>query len=214
MDGQMDVETQWSHVESERRSLALLLAGLTPDQWEQRSLCTQWRVRDVAAHVTMTPAGDPGLWEMVSGLVRARGDLWGFGRDVAIAWAERPTSEIVDTLRDRAASRRMPVVTNAQNMLLDVIVHGQDIAVPLGIARPVPESAGLAAFERIWTMGWPFHARKRLAGLTLVATDADLEVGTGPRVEGPLSVLLLLVTGRTTAARERLRGPGLERVPA
>ena len=59
----------------------------------------------------------------------------------------------------------MPAVTNAKNILLDAIVHGQDIAVPLGIERPVPVDAAVAGFERTWSMGWPFHARKRLRGL-------------------------------------------------
>jgi uncharacterized protein (TIGR03083 family) len=35
----------------EREDLADLLAGLSPDQWEQPSLCENWRVRDVVAHV-------------------------------------------------------------------------------------------------------------------------------------------------------------------
>jgi uncharacterized protein (TIGR03083 family) len=35
----------------EREEFAGLLAGLSPKQWEQPSLCTCWRVRDVVAHV-------------------------------------------------------------------------------------------------------------------------------------------------------------------
>jgi uncharacterized protein (TIGR03083 family) len=210
----MEIESQWEHVAEERRSLAATLAGLTPAQWEQPSLCTQWRVRDVAAHVAMTPAGEPSTWGIVTGLLRARGNLWNFGRDVAVAWAARPTDEIVGVLATRADSRSMPVVTNAQNMLLDVLVHGQDIAVPLGIHRPVPTAAGITALQRIWGMGWPFHARKRLAGVTLAATDADVSLGSGPRVQGSLAALLLLTTGRTAAARAMLDGPGLCRIAA
>ncbi|WP_243060892.1 maleylpyruvate isomerase family mycothiol-dependent enzyme [Nocardioides sp. SR21] len=205
----MDVETQWKYTEAERRSLGALLAGLSAEEWETPSLCSEWRVRDVAAHVAMTPAGAPSTWQIASGLVRARGDLWGFGRDVAIAWgADRSTDDIVEVLDRQAGSRRKPIVTNAENMLLDVLVHTQDIAVPLGIDHPVPTDAGVTAFHRIWSMGWPFHARKKLAGLRLEATDADLAVGEGAVVRGPLSALLLLATGRT-AARDRLEGlPG------
>lgn len=208
----MDIETQWDCVEAERRGLAALLAGLSPDQWDTPSLCAAWRVRDVAAHVAMTPAGAPSTWQILSGLVRARGDLWGFGRDVAIAWgADRATDDIVVTLDQQAASRRKPVVTSAENMLLDVLVHAQDIAVPLGIHHPVPPDAGTTAFQRIWSMGWPFHARRKHAGLRLEATDADLIVGEGPLVLGSLSDLLLLATGRTSAC-ERLDGPGVQLV--
>ncbi|MBA2507260.1 MAG: hypothetical protein H0V32_00750 [Nocardioidaceae bacterium] len=61
-------------------------------------------------------------------------------------------------------------------------------------------------------MGWPFHARRRLRGLRLVATDADLSVGDGALVEGTVGDLLLLITGRTAAATRRLRGPGVEQI--
>lgn len=211
----MDIGSQWVHIEAERRSLAVLLRGLSPQQWEVPSLCSRWRVRDVAAHVAMTPAGAPSTGQIVRGVVRARGDLWRFGCDIAVAWGDaRSTDEIVAVLDERAGSRSMPVVTNAENILLDVLVHGQDIAVPLGLDRPVPAEAGLAAFERIWSMGWPFHARRRLAEVTLVATDAGLAVGDGPEVRGRLADLLLLTTGRTAAARARLSGPGVDVLPA
>ena len=210
----MDDEARWGHIIRERQSLATLLAEIEPDAWEVPSLCERWRVRDVAAHVAMTPAGDPSTWQILSGVLRARGDLWEFGRRIAVEWAARPTGEIVDTLRDQAASRRRPVVTNDRNVLLDVVVHGQDIAIPLGVDRPVPTEAGLDAFRRVWAMGWPFHARRRLAGVTLVASDADLSVGSGPYVEGSLAALLLLATSRTGAARVRLHGPGLDHLPA
>ncbi|MBB3041508.1 maleylpyruvate isomerase family mycothiol-dependent enzyme [Nocardioides sp. LMS-CY] len=210
----MDIETQWTHIESERRSLGELLDGLAPEQWEAPSLCTQWRVRDVAAHLTMTTCGMPTLGATLGGLVRARGRLWDFGRDVAVDWAARPTAEIACTLRERASSRSLPAVALARNVLLDVVIHGQDITIPLGIERPVPTEAGLAVFERVWSMGWPFHARRRLGGCTLRATDADLSVGRGPSISGPLAALILLASGRDAAALARLDGPGVDLVRA
>jgi uncharacterized protein (TIGR03083 family) len=211
MEVGMDAEARWLRIEAERRSLADLLAGLTPDQWEAQSLCSEWRVRDVAAHVAMTPT-EPRPGTIITGLVKARGDVWAMGRDVARAHAERPTEEIVHELRRDAALRTMPFVTNARNILLDVVVHGQDIAVPLGIDRSVPTDAGVASFERAWSMGWPFWARRRMRGTRLVATDAPVDVGEGDVVEGTLADLLLLVTGRSQAAAQRLAGPGLARL--
>jgi hypothetical protein len=58
-------------------------------------------------------------------------------------------------------------------------------------------------------MGWPFNARRNLAGLTLRATDTDWAVGTGPEVAGDALSLLLLLTGRTTAVMDALHGPGV-----
>jgi uncharacterized protein (TIGR03083 family) len=36
---------------AERADLAALLRELTPEQWEAPSLCAEWPVRDVVAHV-------------------------------------------------------------------------------------------------------------------------------------------------------------------
>ena len=41
------------------------------------------------------------------------------------------------------------------------------------------------------------HARARLRGLRLVATDTEWSVSDGDLVEGPVEALLLLLTGRT-----------------
>ncbi|GHJ60253.1 hypothetical protein NOK12_27710 [Nocardioides sp. OK12] len=207
-----DTERRWEHIARARLDLADLLEALEPEQWEAQSLCSQWRVREVAGHVAMTPAGEPTTWAVVTGLVRARGHLWSFGRDVAIAWSRRPTQEIVDVLRATAGSRAMPSLTNAENLLLDALVHSQDIAVPLGIDHPVPPDAGADALLRAWRMGWPFWARRRLSKVSLAATDAPVVLGSGPRVEGDLATLLLLTTGRYAAALPRLEGPGLHRI--
>jgi hypothetical protein len=62
-------------------------------------------------------------------------------------------------------------------------------------------------------MGWPFHARRRLRGLRLVATDCDWSAGDGAEVRGPIGALLLLLTGRYGAAAPQLDGPGAARLP-
>ena len=58
-------------------------------------------------------------------------------------------------------------------------------------------------------MGWPFHARRRLAGYRLTATDADWAAGDGPLIAGTTVALLLLATGRVNAALPLLHGPGV-----
>ncbi|HEY5820841.1 MAG TPA: maleylpyruvate isomerase family mycothiol-dependent enzyme [Propionibacteriaceae bacterium] len=204
----MDIET-WGAIEQERLSLADLLAGLSADQWEAQSLCTEWRVRDVAAHLVMTPAAEPSVATMVKALARNRGHLWNAGRDVAIAYAARPTERIVADLRRDAASRTKPVFVDPANILLDLVVHGQDIAVPLGLIREVPPLTGAAALDRIWSMGWPFHAKRRLSGLSLATVDGTWRAGEGPEVVGTAADLLLLATRRDDVALQRLQGPGL-----
>ncbi|HYP45324.1 MAG TPA: maleylpyruvate isomerase family mycothiol-dependent enzyme [Propionibacteriaceae bacterium] len=203
-------DTTWTLVEAERRSLADLLDRLSPEQWEVQSLCTEWRIRDVAAHLAMPPAGAPDAWSMVRALVRNRGHLWRAGRDVVVAYAERSTEQITDDLRRLAASRTKPFFVVADNILLDLLVHGQDIAVPLGLDRPVPPAAGEVALRRTWAMGWPFYARRRLDGLSLRANDCDWASGSGPELSGSAGALLLLMARRDAVALERLNGPGVE----
>jgi hypothetical protein len=54
---------------------------------------------------------------------------------------------------------------------MDIVVHGQHIALSLNRALPVPPDAALNALERAWSMGWPFQAPTKLAGCRLTATD-------------------------------------------
>ena len=208
----MDAEHSWRVIEHERRSLADLLADLTEDQWETPSLCEGWRVRDVAAHVAMAPQV-PGIGSMLADAARAGGRFHTFNHDAAVRHAARPAEQIVSELREFAGSRKLPVVTNYRNIVFDVLVHGQDIAIPLGLTRDMPVDAAHAGADRIWTMGWPFWARRRLRGVRLQATDVQWSVGDGPEVRGPVAALLLLLTGRP-AALPRLTGDGVPTLTA
>jgi len=61
----MDAELSWQVIEDQRLTIADLLEGLTARGWETPSLCAGWRVRDVAAHVSLVPcpvAGHSAPW--------------------------------------------------------------------------------------------------------------------------------------------------------
>jgi uncharacterized protein (TIGR03083 family) len=204
----MNREQSWQVIAEQRLSLADLLAGLTGPEWDTPSLSAGWRVRDVAAHVAMAPQV-PSVASMIRDGIRARGSFHRLNHDIAVRHADsRPVTEIVAELRRFAHSRRLPAVTTYRNILFDVLVHGQDIAIPLGRPRPMPVDAARAGATRVWSMGWPFHARRTLRGLRLVATDTEWSAGAGAAVHGPIDALLLLLTGRTAAALPRLDGPG------
>jgi uncharacterized protein (TIGR03083 family) len=207
----MDVEQTWTAIEEHRLAIADILGRLTGEQWESPSLCSQWRVRDVVAHLTLVVV-PPRTSELLFQALRAGGRFHRLNTQLAISRAARPTSVLVNDLRQHAASRAVPVVSSQANLLLDVLVHGQDIAVPLGLDLPVEVDAAVEAADRIWSMGWPFWARRRLRGLRLVATDARWERGAGPEVRGSLRALLLLLTGRTRAALPSLTGPGVSKL--
>jgi uncharacterized protein (TIGR03083 family) len=204
----VDAERSWQVIEQQRLSLADLLESLTDEQWNTPSLCEGWRVKDVAAHVAMTPQ-PPTLMALAGELIRARGSLANATRDVAVQYAERPGVDLVAEMREHASSRRLPKVTNYRNIVLDILVHGQDIAIPLGIPREMPKDAVLAALERAWTIGRLLGVSRSIKRFRYTATDVDWRAGQGPEVVGPGAALLLLLTGRTVAIPQ-LSGPGVD----
>lgn len=123
----------------------------------------------------------PPLSTMLVELVRARGSFDRLNHDLAVCHADQPAGVIVDELRRLAGSRELPVVTNHRTIVMDLLVHGQDIAVPLGIEREMPRAAAGAAADRLWEMGWPFWARRRLRGMRLVASTRRGRSGPEPR---------------------------------
>jgi hypothetical protein len=137
--------------------------------------------------------------------------------DTAVRHASRTSpGEVTAQLRAMVGSRRHAPGITPLEPLTDVLVHGQDIALPLHRPRAVPVDAAVTAATRAWTCRWPislaFRAPQRLSGLRLTATDVDWSVGEGTRVEGPVAALLLLITGRRSAALPSLSGPGTTRL--
>lgn len=201
----MDVEEIWTHVAAERQSLAELMEALTPEQWNTPSLCEGWRVRDVAAHVTLSTRVRP--LAAMRGLVRAKGNFNAYVAADAKSRAGELPALFVEQLRAATTSRSHPPGTRPVDPLVDVLVHGQDIAVPLGIERRMPTAAAMAAADRVWAMGFPFRAKKRLAGVAVRATNASWGEGEGPELAGPIEAILLVLTGRK-AGLSSLQGKG------
>ena len=201
----MDSDEVWRTTDEQRASLADLIEAMTPEQWETPSLCEGWRVGDVAAHLTLAHTS----WSTVMvEIVRARGSFDRMVHDTAVRAGGEPPAVYAERLRAMVGSRRRAPVVSPLEPMLDTIVHGQDMAIPLGIARPVPAQAAAVAAQRAWDMGFPFGAKRRLRGLRLEADDTDWAVGEDAPVVGPICALLLLVTGRTAAAVPHLTGAG------
>lgn len=205
----MNTENIWRAVDAERRSLLQLLEPLAASQWRHASLCERWQVRDVVAHLTLSTHADVG--RILVNLLRARGSFDRMVCDTATRHAaESADHQLLEELRGTIGSRFAAVGTTPTDRLMDLLVHGQDIAVPLQLQHEMPTAAAQLALERIWNPRFPFRASKRLAPYRLRAVDTGWATGAGPLIEGPVSALLLLTTGRHAAALPHLRGDGVE----
>jgi uncharacterized protein (TIGR03083 family) len=206
----VDVDEVWRHTHEQRRALAALLGDLSDEEWAIPSLCEGWTVRDVAAHVmrsaTVTPV------EMAVAFVRFRGRYHTLVAEDARRAARRPVPELVAEFERHDGSRRRPFGTSVVDPLLDVLVHSQDIAIPLGRAHPMPIEPAVVAARRADRLSLLFPDAAPRRHLEIRASDADFTVGSGPLVQGPIRAVLLLLTGRTAAALPELGGPGLGRL--
>jgi uncharacterized protein (TIGR03083 family) len=205
-------EEYWSAVRTTRLRIADFLASLRTAEWNAPSLCAGWRVRDVAGHLALVPTITP--WDLLAAAPRGLFNPHRINTVLAIRHGSADPDTIVAKIRRHAGDRRTAKSLDTRNNLFDAIVHSQDIARPLGRDFPVPAGYSRAGLERVWEMGWPFRARRRLAGLTLRATDTDWTAGSGPEVAGDALSLLLLLTGRTAAAVDALDGAGVATLKA
>lgn len=195
----------------ERRALADDLAALRPEQWAAQSLCAEWTVRDVAGHLTAAF-----LVSVPSLMLRIAKNLGNFNKamsQVAKELGQRPTDEIVATIRDHADDRFTPPGNGPEAPLTDWIVHGQDIRRPLGLVRDFPPESIAVALEATHAGLKGFVPKGRVAGLSYRATDLDWSGqgggAGGAELEGPGEALLLAICGRAVALDD-LSGPGVD----
>jgi uncharacterized protein (TIGR03083 family) len=199
----------WPEIHRQRIAVADLLDGLRADQWGQPSLCEGWSVRDVAGHLTLQQIR---LRELTGMLRHWKGGMEPTIQDAARRRAAEWTpAQLVANIRDTADLRRRNFGVTPMETLIDLLVHGQDIAVPLGIDHPVPPEAAAAAIRRALTMRFPppLPSARLMAGIRLTATDLSWSFGDGPEARGPVAALLLVATGRAVALPQ-LTGPGAD----
>ena len=195
----------WSTVHAERAALAADLAHLTDEQWATPSLCTEWTVHQVLAHLLSSAKMTPARFFTRFAAAGFRFDRFAAGQ-VALEGADGPAATLTGF---RAAQPRRTAPPGPKDTWLgEALVHGADIRRPLGIPHQYPLDQVARAIAFYARSNAIIGGRDRVAGLTLKATDVDLTVGDGPLVEGPAVSLLLAATGRT-AALDELTGPGL-----
>jgi len=208
----MNPDDVWRGIDDQRGRLVDLLEDLSDQEWQHPSLCEGWSVRQVAAHVALQNTRWSAMPRAVLETIRS-GGMEGAIHAAACRHAQLPTERIVAEIRERIGVwRPLPMVTH-RGSAIDYLVHLQDIAIPLGRRQPMPVDVAAVAADEVWRSPRMFHARRRFAGQRFVATDVEWSAGQGPEVTGPISAILLLLTGRP-AGLDHLDGPGADAVRA
>ena len=202
----MDV---WDEIAASRRELADYLDTLTDADWNTKSLCAGWTVKDVAAHLVLpltTPVRKVVLSMVANGFSfdKANDKM---SRKLA---ANNTPQQLVATLRAQADKKFTPPGFGPEAPLSDVTIHTSDIRRPLGATPTVPGNRAEAILDFLTkSKGQGFVAKGRTAGLRFEATDIDWNSGNeGQVVRGPSEALILALTGRNEALDE-LEGEGV-----
>lgn len=194
----------WALARASRRSLVGDLSAFTKEQWCRPTLCTDWDVERVVAH--LTAAATVGRWRWIRSIVGA-----GFRPGVH---NERRLREHLGATPAETLSRFEAVIdaTTAPTgdtaaYLGEVVVHSQDIRFPLGIGtKPDPEALTAVA-EFYARRNFTVPSKAVAAGLRLLATDGPFSVGEGPEIAGSTLALVMTMAGRH-AYLDQIEGPG------
>ena len=190
----------------ERQDFVDFLDGLSPEQWEQPSLCELWRVRDVVAHVISYE--ELSRWQVVrrfakGGFVPPRVNAIGVAE-----YAGRSHKQLTHLMRTCIPPRGLTSAFGGMIALVDGMIHQQDIRRPLGQQRVIPPDR----LGRVLNYALTSPATRgahRTRGVRLVATDLDWNHGDGLEVTGPAEALLMAMAARPDAVNQ-LTGPGKE----
>ena len=206
-----DNDNVWKLISCSRSELADFLAGLDQTDWDHPSLCVGWRVRDVVAHLILEynyqfPAS-------LGELARSGFRLNKFMCRTAQKLGQQPTAALLDQFRATINQHHHPAGVPPLNVLVDLLVHEQDIQRGLGRLKAMPTDAVKLIFSHWQPKDFNFGERitgvqNRVQGLSFRASDITAQVGSGPEVSGPSDDILMVMLGRQSATKT-LHGNGL-----
>ena len=175
-------------------ALAEVLERQPSSAWERRSLCTEWRVREVVAHLTMAVRYAPDAF--MSELQDVGGDFTVLSDRIAARDGALPVETLVANLRDEHLHRWQPPGGGAMGALTHVTIHGLDITVPLALAPTSTAAAQRLVLEGLVAGGDRNHFGVPLDGVALQTTDIDWSCGAGEPVTGTAAQLILRLSAR------------------
>jgi uncharacterized protein (TIGR03083 family) len=195
----------WALAHAERAALAKDLAGLGAEQWRHDTLCGEWDVEQVVAHLTAAASLNQWQWLRSMAGARFRPDVHN-RRRLAEHRGSTP-AETLDRFRTVITSTTAPS-KHTPAYLGEVVVHSQDIRRPLGLAPTASVDALTPVAEFFARRNFAVASRTRAADLRLRADDGPFATGSGPLVTGSTLALVMSMAGRVPYLAE-LDGPGV-----
>ena len=195
----------WGLIHTERARLADLLSTLEPEQWALATLCADWTVEQVVAHLSV--AANTGRWAWIRSIVRAGFDP---AKHNARLLERSLGGSPEETLAKFHSSISLTIAPTKDfpAFLGEVIVHGQDIARPLELDL-IPDAEATVEVARYFaSKDFAVNSKTLVKGVRLSAVDADFESGSGPQVAGRLLDLVMAMAGRPEALAD-LTGSGV-----
>lgn len=195
----------WALAHLERAALAEDLSGLSAEQWRHGTLCGQWVVQEVVAH--LTAAASVNQWQWLRSMLGAR-----FRPDVhnqrrLVEHRGSTPTETLDRFRAVITSTTAPS-GHVPAYLGEVLVHAQDIRHPLGLPRTPSVDALTPVADFFARRDFTVPSRTLTAGLQLRAGDGPFATGAGPLVTGSTLALVMSMAGRAPYL-DQLDGSGL-----
>ncbi|HET7017453.1 MAG TPA: maleylpyruvate isomerase family mycothiol-dependent enzyme [Streptosporangiaceae bacterium] len=195
----------WALVQAERAALAEDLADLGAGQWGHDTLCGEWNVEQVVAHLTAAASLNQRQWLLSMLGARFRPAVHNQRR-----LAEHCGGSPAETLgRFRAVITSTTAPSGHTPAYLgEVVVHAQDIRQPLGLARTPSVDALTPVANFFAQRDFAVASRTRVADLQLRADDGPFAAGSGSLVTGSTLALVMSMAGRIPYLAE-LDGPGV-----
>ena len=195
----------WAMVSAERAALAEDLSGLSADQWRHNTLCGQWDVDEVVAH--LTAAATLNQWRWMRSMLGACFRVEVHNQRRMTEHRGATPAETLARFRAVIGSTTAPS-GHTPAYLGEVVVHAQDIRLPLGLQRTPSIDALTPVAEFFATRNFTVPSRTTIRGLELRADDGSFASGTGALVTGTTLALMMSMAGRAPYV-DQLDGPGV-----
>lgn len=196
----------WHRIHAERLHLAEVLRALPATSWGASTLCDAWSVRDVVAHLTAAASTPTLPW--LANMLATRFDTDLHNQRLLLRHRGMDDVETLDRFESAVTARRAPFGV-VEGALGEVLVHGQDIAVPLGLPLSPSREATRTVAEFFARKDFAVDSHTLVRGVRLEASDDDLLLGDGPPVRGTMLSLVMAMAGRSIALDD-LDGEGVD----